>query len=235
MKEFLKFCVMTPLSVVFTCAVGVGYVEYVHSQYVPPPTIEHQMKNVVAITTSDNYCSGWVLKGTHQVVTAAHCAPDDVTSVLNVDFGDGVKHPFHIQHLGDSNLQDGPDLMTLTTSDTTIHWPAGEAVCTFKPYYGESLTMFGGPMGLSWTASFGQVTNPTPDFTQPEGNGLHIDKYMHHWFQYQGTMQEGNSGGMVTDDQYGCVMGIAETSLMQNVSRVDFLTPASDLAVINKP
>jgi S1-C subfamily serine protease len=231
MKAFLSFIATVMASTLLTIAVGVGHGIYEESKY---PTIEQQMKNVVAITTEGAYCSGWVLKGTHQVVTAAHCAPDDVTAVLNVDFGDGVKHPFHIQHKGDTSFATGPDLMTLTTSDTTIHWPVGEAVCTFKPYYGEALTMFGGPLGFSWTAMFGIVSNPKPDFTRIETEGMEIPKYAHNFIQYSGDMQEGNSGGMVTDDEVGCVMGVAETAIIQNISRVNFLTPASDLKEIIK-
>ena len=204
--------------------------------YVPPPTIEQQMKNVVAITTDEAYCSGWVLKGTHQVVTAAHCAPADDTAVLNVDFGDGVKHPFHIQHKGDRNGVTGPDLMTLTTSDTTVHWPAGESVCTFKPYRGEALTMFGGPLAFSWTTTFGYVSQPDSDLmSRVQGLGSPMGKFDQHMIQWDGEMWPGNSGGMVIDSDTGCVMGSAEAIYMagENVG-VKFLQPASDLAIINK-
>jgi hypothetical protein len=99
-----------------------GHIYYETSHYVPPPTLEQKLENVVAVTTDSGYCSGWVLKGTHEVVTAAHCAEGlDPTAVLNVDFGDGKKHPFHIQKLGDADDTTGPDIMTLTTSDATIN------------------------------------------------------------------------------------------------------------------
>ena len=210
-----------------------GHIKYEESHVVPPPTLEDMFKNVVAITTTNAYCSGWVLKGSHVVVTAAHCAPDDVTEVLAVDFGDGKQHPFHIQKQGDFKLVDGPDLMTLTTSDDTVVWPAGEAVCKFKPYYGEKLTMFGGPLGFSWAASFGHVSRPSVDLTDLM-TMTDTPKFAEHMIQYDGAMWPGNSGGMVVDDEVGCVMGSSELiktaePMSGFPDGVKFLTPASDL------
>src|SRR5712664_595330 len=83
------------------------------SIYTVDHVLKEQMSSVVSVY-SDGYCSGWVLKGSHQVVTAAHCAPEDVTTPVGVDFGDGVKHKFHVQYIGDTSYKKGPDLMTLT-------------------------------------------------------------------------------------------------------------------------
>lgn len=221
-----------------TLAFGLIVCTFLHqlieiNKYTPPPTLEQQFKNVVAITTTSAYCSGWVLKDQHVVVTAAHCAPEDPTEVLAVDFGDGKQHPFYIQKQGDFKLVDGPDLMTLTTSDDTVVWPVGEPVCKFKPYYGEKLTMFGGPLGFSWAASFGHVSRPAVDLTDIM---LMTDtpKFADHMIQYDGAMWPGNSGGMVVDDEIGCVMGSAELikpaePMSGFPDGVKFLTPISDL------
>lgn len=226
-------------AIAFALLAAIGTHQYVEvHNYVPPPSLEQTFKNVVAITTSSDYCSGWVLKGSHQVVTAAHCAPEDQTAIMNVDFGDGKLHPFHIQHIGDMMAVTGPDLMTLTTNDTTVPWPAGLAVCTFKPYYGEALTMFGGPLGFSWSASFGNVSNPTVDLTDLMTLN-NVPKFATNYIQYDGAMWPGNSGGAAVDDQFGCVMGSSDlirTAAPESgfPDGVKFLVPATDLELINK-
>jgi S1-C subfamily serine protease len=211
---------------------SVGHAAYESSQYVPPPeapTLQQEIASTVAITFADGYCSGWVLKGSHTVVTAAHCNEGgDNTQVFNVDFGDGKQHPFHIEKLGDNNFVQGPDLMTLTTSDATVPWPAGLAVCTFKPYHGETINLIGGPLGYSWTTSFGKVSYPDrnldDDVQGPYG----------HFIQYDGALVPGNSGGPAIDVETGCVMGVGEMSTVKEINDIPFLlnwlTPASELA-----
>jgi len=200
------------------------------------PSIPQQLANVVSITPQEGeYCSGWVLKGSHTVVTAAHCSPDDMTSVINVDFGDGVNHPFHIQYLG-KDTEGGahlPDLMTLTTNDDSIKWPVGFEVCKFEPYYGEALQLMGGPLGRSKTVSWGHVSNPNRDVSSEDPDyGSYI--------QYDGAMFPGNSGGPAIDMEHGCVMGSSDFMQPMHVGSVpipvglNFLTPMSQLKEILK-
>lgn len=212
------------------------YEEHVANLQQSPPSLEKQLDNVVAITTENAYCSGWVLKGTHTIVTAAHCAPEDVTSILDVDFGDGTgQHSFHIQKIGDSSLVDAPDVMTLTTNDTTIKWPVGFSLCPFKPYYGESLTMFGGPLGFSKSASFGSVENPDVDLSDLM-LGLHKPVFASHMIEYDGSQWPGNSGGPVVDSEKICVIGQAELTKTASPESafpdgVKFLTPITSEVV----
>lgn len=208
------------------------HVVYEQTKYVPPPTLEQQLSNVVSIYTADGgeYCSGWVLKGTKTVVTAAHCAVDPV-AVLYVDFGDGKPHPFHVQKLGDANFETGPDLATLTTKDTTVNWPAGLAVCTFKPYYGEALNLIGGPLAYDKTISFGTVSKPSRAFEDHAHLGSSADDLI----QYDGQLLPGNSGGPAIDAELGCVMGSGELIVPAMPDfpypyGLNFLTPISDLA-----
>jgi serine protease Do len=203
---------------------------YVPKQVVVAPTLQDELKSTVAITMEGGYCSGWVLKGSHTVVTAAHCGEGgDPTQLFAVDFGDGKLHPFHEEKIGDSGFKSGPDLMTLTTSDTTVPWPAGMAVCTFKPYYGEYINLIGGPLGYSQSTTFGRVSNPDrnldDDVMGPFG----------HFIQYDGALEPGNSGGPAIDAKTGCVMGVGEMSHVNANNEsgvpfiVSFLTPASEL------
>jgi S1-C subfamily serine protease len=210
-------------------AFGHGYYE-VNKQ----PTIAHQLESVVSIYSNygENYCSGWVKAGTHTIVTAAHCIPDgDMTAVVVVDFGDGTMHPFHVEYAGkltDDGNERVPDLMTLTTNDPSVKWPAGFDVCLFKPFYGESVELLGGPLGDSKTASFGSISNPGRELPNLDPNDHTA------FLQYDGFLFPGNSGGPVLDRQLGCVVGSAE--MLQNaVPGVDypygvpFLVPISEL------
>lgn len=207
------------------------HMNYESSKYVPPPTLEQQLSNVVSIyTQAGSYCSGWVLKGTHTIVTAAHCVePDDLTQPVIVDFEDGTGyHAFHIQKYGDSTFHQGPDLMTLTTNETNIKWPSGLGVCTFKPYYGEELNMMGGPLGYSKSTTFGSVSTPDRNLDDAVAGPFG------HFIQYDGALLPGNSGGPVIDASSGCVMGVGELDLVKGEDGVPYmialLTPASELA-----
>jgi S1-C subfamily serine protease len=216
----------------FTMMVGLfGHMSYENNKVSTVPTLEQQLSNVVSIYTADggSYCSGWVKAGEKVVVTAAHCAENPV-AILYVDFGDGKPHPFHVQKMGDSNWILGPDLMTLTTNDTSVVWPAGLAVCTFKPYYGELLTLIGGPLGYDRTISYGSVSKPSRDFS----NHVRIGSFANDLIQYDGQLLPGNSGGPAIDRQFGCVMGSGEMIVPAMPDfpypyGLNYLTPISDL------
>lgn len=209
-----------------------GHIKYEQSRYVPPPTIEQSMKNVVSIMTAEGeYCSGWILKGSKTVVTAAHCIPENRTEPLGVDFGDGVIHLFHAEKVGDMEFNQGPDLATLTTSDATVKWPVGMAVCSFKPYYSEQLDLMGGPLGFSQSVTIGRVSNPDRNMDDivmgPFG----------HFIQYDGALLPGNSGGPAIDSETGCVMGVADFIYVAARDTdvpfgVNYLTPATELSAL---
>lgn len=195
------------------------------------PSIEEQLQSVVTLTTGmENYCSGWVLKGEHKVVTAAHCLPnDDPTASVLVDFGDGKPHVFHAEKVGDKFWTRGPDLMVLTTNDTSIKWPTGFEVCKFKAFYGERLRLLGAPLGIANSATTGMVSNPLTALKEDIGvapwNKL---------IEFDGQLIPGNSGGPAVDIEENCVMGSAEA--IRNVAPesgvpfgVNFLTPISEL------
>jgi S1-C subfamily serine protease len=233
MKILLKFVGSSVLSALLVFGGLVAHMKYESSQYVPPPTLEQQLDNVVAIQTiGGDYCSGWILKGTHTIVTAAHCVPaDDATLPVAVLFqGDETVRIFHVEKRGDENLKQGPDLMTLTTDTQTqaaIKWPAGLSVCTFKPYYGEHLNLMGGPLAYSSTISGGQVSNPDRNLDDA------VQSTFGHFIQYDGALMPGNSGGPAIDSSQGCVMGVAEMLYAREadgqIFNLAFLTPITYL------
>lgn len=220
------------LSFIAMMALGIHINAESHS-YTAPPTLEQQLSNTVSITTAKGiYCSGWVLKDAHVVVTAAHCN-EDPTEMMLVDFGDGVNHNFHVQKKGDSEFNTGPDLMTLTTNDDTVHWPVGMSVCKFKPYYGEELNLIGGPLAYEKSITFGTVSNPKRDFSTHSAAGPFINDLI----QYDGTLLPGNSGGPAIDSATGCVMGSGELVIVATPEAgvpygLNFLTPVSDLSLL---
>lgn len=194
---------------------------------------DSMFKNVVEVTTDHEYCSGWVLKGEKEVVTAAHCAPDDITAPLNVNFKDGKKHTFHIKKIGDEAMVTGPDLMVLYTNDTTIDWPTGFAPCTFKPFYGENLALLGGPLGFGYSVTTGKVSKPAVDLTDLM-TMVDVPNFAKDLIEYDGALWPGNSGGPAVDVANDCVMGSGE--LTRNASPdagfpdgVHFLEPLSEL------
>lgn len=197
--------------------------------------VVQQLKNVVAVTTDNGYCSGWVQKNTHEIVTAAHCAEGiSDTDILNVDFGDGKLHPFHIKHKGDAELVTKPDFMVLYTNDRTITWPIGFEVCRFVPYYGEEIILMGGPLSFSKSLEYGRIANPSVDLTKIMGNTA---TYSTHLIEFNGEMWPGNSGGPAVDIIHGCVIGSGELARLAGDGGapvgVNFLTPTSDLHVVD--
>lgn len=222
----------------FAIIAALGVHAYAESpNVVTSPTLEQQLGNVVAIQTlGGDYCSGWILKGTHTIVTAAHCveAQDVVQPVAVLFEGDETIRIFHVQKRGDSELLQGPDLMTLTTDTQTqaaIKWPTGLSVCTFKPYYGEALNLIGGPLAFTSTISFGKVSNPDRNMDDATRSTFG------HFIQLDGALMPGNSGGPAIDSTQGCVMGVAEmlmaTEVNNQVFDLAFLTPITELEKLN--
>jgi S1-C subfamily serine protease len=222
-------------SVAFVMLMALTFHVYSEEAVPPPPTVPtlvQQLASVVDVNTGTDYCSGWVLKGSKIVVTAAHCADKtNPTQEFNVDFHDGTgNHVFHIRKLGDDMSKDGPDLMTLISNDPKIKWPVGLDTCSFKPYYGESINLIGGPLGYSQSTTFGKVSNPDRNMD---------DAFMGtfgHFIQYDGAMAPGNSGGPAIDSETGCVMGVADFLITKDIMGHEFdlmfLTPSSELAAI---
>jgi S1-C subfamily serine protease len=197
-----------------------------------PSKLKEYLANVVDVLPGGGYCSGWVKKATHEIVTAAHCAEGLAdTAVININFGDGLPHPFHIKRRGDAALANAPDLLTLYTNDRTINWPVGFEVCKFAPYYGEELILMGGPLAFSKSLEYGRVGNPDVDVSEV----LSGAKYSKHMIEWNGIMWPGNSGGPAVDIKHGCVIGSGELAkLVDSYSSVgvNFFTPMSDLKVI---
>lgn len=200
-------------------------------------SLPYLLKSVVDVLPGDAYCSGWVKRGTHEVVTAAHCAEGlNDTDIINVDFGDGKEHPFHIRKKGDMALVVGPDLMTLYTNDQTIKWPDGFEVCKFAPYYGEAIILMGGPLSFSKSLEYGYVANPSVDVNQSISDDSKFAKSL---IEFNGEMWPGNSGGPALDQREGCVIGAGELVKTINIGfisvpvGVNFLTPMSDLEKVD--
>jgi len=189
---------------------------YVNPQKMEPvktPSVVSLQQSVVEITLLGEVCSGYVLKGTQEVVTAAHCLPDDDTAVLQVKFqGDNSPHPFHVKKKGDHNFANGPDLALLYTNDTTIKWPVGLPSCSKPGALGDPLAMFGSPLGTSNNVSFGHLSNVAVDLTER----LDGAPYAKNFIGYDGQAMPGNSGGPVVNLDTGCVVGVAEAILGAN-------------------
>ena len=226
------FKVFSSMGAIAFIAVMLLFGHEAHTQQTAPALIQ-QLGSVVSITGDHSHCSGWVKAGTQEVVTAAHCTDGDNTEILDVDFGDGKAHPFHIKKKGDVTFVKGPDLMVLYTNDRTINWPPGFAVCPFSPFYGEELVMMGGPLNRAKSVSFGRVGNPSVSLEDLTSGA----KYSRNLIEYDGQLLPGNSGGPAIDVLYQCVIGSAE--LIQSADPLagasyglPFLTPISDLKVI---
>jgi len=189
-------------------------------------TLAELQASTVSITMADGAtCSGWVLKGSHKVVTAAHCVETDngTYSAMQVDFHDGTgKHLFMPEKVGNIKGEE-PDLATLIPMpNEKVKWPEGLSVCPFKPYYREPLLMFGDPLGFPQAISGGYVSNPAQKVV-----GAREAPYI----QYDGALSPGNSGGAAVDVEYQCVIASADALIQSYAgSAVNFLEPAARLS-----
>jgi S1-C subfamily serine protease len=214
-------------------AACIGYTSEQLKTSVPP--VAELQKSVVDITIKETItgtpvggCSGWVLKGSHNVVTAAHCmATEDVT--LYANFGDGVDHELKTVAVGDFNWKTGPDLAILTpTDDKSITFPVGLPVCTKPVQIGDFLGLFGSPLGIKSNVSFGYVSNVGIDVS---GLSQGSPEFTKHFLGYDGQAFPGNSGGPAVKLNEGCVVGVAEFIFGGNGSNygINALTPIGDL------
>ncbi len=213
-------------------ATGCGYLALTTPE--PAALLESNLQNVVSVTTDSGYCSGWVKTDTHEIVTAAHCGDGTSSQIFDVDFGDGVKHHFHIKYLGDESLTAATDIMVLYTTSEEQHkikWPKGFNLCNFKPYYGEEVELYGGPLGRAKSIFFGRIGNPDVDISAMLGKA----PFTSHMVEYDGEMFPGNSGGPAIDIRHNCVMGSAEVvqredhGLGTSSWGVNFFIPGSDI------
>lgn len=178
--------------------------------------LQKLQKSTVSVDSDGGRCSGWVLKGTHTVVTAAHCKGDN----MKVDLGTGKYYPLTVTKMGDEDWHGGPDLMTLTSNDPQVPWPDGLPICPFPAYYGEELALFGQPLGVKNEILFGRVSLPAHSVSDRTFIGFSQSVY------------PGNSGGAAVDLEQKCVMGVAD--FIQTVQPglaygLNFLTPANQL------
>lgn len=205
-------------------SLGIGY----FTNLPPIPTVVEMQQSAVTITTDEGTCTGWVKKGTHRVVTAAHCVPDSNT--VNVDFGDGIQHRFQAKYKGDANNATAHDVATFTTEDANIKWPVGLSSCTFKPYVGENLAAIGDALALGTAVTFGQVGKTLIDFHEKSGY-----KYDNDYIGYTGNLYHGMSGGPVVDVKAGCVMGIVEGGVgASEGTSYSVVTPITDLESVDE-
>lgn len=184
-----------------------------------PPDLMTLQKSTVALSSDDARCSGWVLKDTQTIITAAHCAGKKVTA----DFGDGVDHELIEYKKGDESWKTGPDLMIYKSTDTTIVWPKGLPICPFTPYYGQAIVLMGSPLGADWSMSWGRVAKPSERVQNRS------------FVQVDAKVLPGNSGGPAIDLDYGCVVGVAEFIQVAAPQAgvpygLNYLTPADQLS-----
>jgi S1-C subfamily serine protease len=210
------------LTLVGTLTVVVGGMYYLHPKV--KALAELQASTVSLTMDNGATCSGWVLKGSHKVITAAHCVAEDAPDAkVQVDFHDGTgKHLFVPSKVGDVTGTK-PDLAVLVPLPSEkVKWPEGLSVCPFTPYYREPLLMFGDPLGFPQAISGGFVSNPAQKVI-----GAREAPYI----QYDGALSPGNSGGAAVDVEYQCVIASAD-ALIQSFagSAVNFLEPASRLS-----
>jgi S1-C subfamily serine protease len=171
----------------------------------PSPSLEQVLDNTVKIEVgSGEVCSGFVLKGTDEVVTAAHCFEFDPNAEgAIVHFNDGQQAIFSVVAINDDPDDDTRDWAVLVlNSAAKIKMPVGLDICQSAPKYGDKIVAIGAPYDVWPSMSFGRVQNPGYKGDNPvmtEGALLLDVKVL-----------PGNSGGPVVEEDTGCVIGTAE-------------------------
>jgi S1-C subfamily serine protease len=192
-------------------------VDYINSHQ--PPSLMVMQNSVVHIETLDGtVCSGWVLKGSNKVVTAAHCFEGSETNGpvnAQVTFNDGSSLVYQVTRMGDPSTvkQDFAELTPVGKAPPAS--VTGLPVCTSKPYYGEPIIAMGNPLDAKRVITFGHIANPNvqedPATPPAELNGgMYIDI----------TVFQGSSGGPVIDAQQGCVLGSVELIIPIHVQNI---------------
>jgi S1-C subfamily serine protease len=182
---------------------------------------------VYLVNQEGTYCSGFITPD-HKVITAAHCISNP-KELVTVKFHDDSKHVFHVQKLGSADK--GPDLAQLMSAETFVN--KGIPLCTFDPYYKESLTMIGAPLGEEDTVSIEHVSNPHTKVGEEDYSMI----------RFEGNLLPGNSGGPAIDDKEGCVIGTADETQVEVPQLaayglsygLNYLTPISQLGLIKGP
>ena len=184
-------------------SLGFVYLLSSYSEYLKENALMNELSSVVTVYRGERNCSGYVLAGTHTVVTDAHCVEElaKVGDPVDVQFSNSeFKVPFYIAKIGDPKYENDPDLMLLYTKEDIV-WPEGLPICDFKPYYGELLHIVGAPLDKSKTMAWGRVSRPERDLSDQLGKYAKL-------IQWDGTLILGESGGPAIDDYYKCVQGV---------------------------
>lgn len=205
---------------VLAASIGIAYMAHPKVK-----SVQELQQSTVSLTMADGAaCSGWVLAGSHKVVTAAHCVADEGNAEVAVDFHDGTGvHKFVPEKVGDITGAK-PDLATLVTKDNTVKWPEGLSPCPFKPYYLEPVYLFGDPLGFQSAITIGSISNPYQVVKSAREAG---------YIQYDGSLSPGNSGGAVVDIEHQCVIASADALISPYTGdSVKFLEPISRLGEI---
>lgn len=187
-------------------------------------SLQDLQKSTVSLTMADGAtCSGWVLAGSHKVITAAHCVSDEPpVAPVQVDFHDGTgKHLFIPEKVGDVEGTK-PDLAVLIPMpNMKLTWPAGLAPCPFKPTYLEPVYLFGDPLGFQQVITIGSIASPSQPFPSVRDAP---------YIQYDGSLTPGDSGGAVVDIKHQCVIASADGLLAPPAGDpIKFLEPVSRL------
>lgn len=200
---------------------------------IPPkiPTVPEMMASVVQVNMeNEGLCSGWVLAGTNQIITDAHCAGEQpgITPVTVQFYNSDTQYKVHITKLGDSSGVFEPDLAVFTLDDPVAPIPKGLSLCVKTPYYGQFTAFLGSPLGERNTSTYGYVSKPSVDLS-------YLDKFfLKDFIQVDTKMLPGNSGGPLVDTNEGCVLGMADFIRIVNPD-VDidygnnYATPANDI------
>ena len=172
------------------------------------PSLTDLQDSVVRLDLPDGgTCSGWVLKGSNKVMTAAHCFetadPKVKATKATVTFNDAHTAKYHIVKMGkaDSVLR---DYAVLAPDGEAGRIPEGLSVCTNEPVYGQPIVAMGYPLGVDRVMFFGQVANPVYHATEE------FSKDLEGTVVFSSQMYPGNSGGPIIDITTGCVVAQAE-------------------------
>jgi S1-C subfamily serine protease len=174
-------------------------------------------------------CSGYVTAKSHTVVTAAHCFHDGVDLYANMH---GKDYKLTVLRKGDPTWDAGPDLMELSVDGLVGDFPVGLTECTDKPQLGDTLAVFGSPLGWKNNVAFGHVSHVDFDISAIGVN----PKYTSDFIGYDGQLFPGNSGGPAVELSKGCVVGIAEAIIGANPYSnygLNVLTPITQLVNIH--
>lgn len=150
---------------------------------------------------------GWILTNAHVVGQSP--------AVVHVAFADGLWRPARKLYVDSFT-----DVAVLAIDPASRALRAARLECSDTPGVGESVGVFGHPLGLIFTGSRGIVSG----LTDQAGADL---------IQIDATVDHGNSGGPVIRLGDGMVVGIATAGAAgQRTDRINFATPMRDVCRI---